>query len=518
MAESSPSEFAEHNPELDGLIARCAFALGDIERLRTETDALRALSGRKAELAAALFDLERARRGDPEARYDLPKICGTLLTFWRDGSGSAHAHGSASLEPLWKGAGELIAAFEKSLQPSAPEAAPPNAPVSAAPEPATPGPTAPIDAPPTAVTPSVEAADDIDLDEADEAPPPAPVAPPAAIPPPPPPMSPLDIALEQCFRTRTEKDVLAEAMKLLSPEGDDRVEFALCLYYLELARLGVAGAKQEFASRVGLVRDAYFSDELSSTLIGGDEGLKALWKDLVPYLDEFFEASIEIEPLNTGELQIVNLPSDGAGRPSPAAARPPPLPPPPAPPDDEEEPEVLEGSELVEIPAPPAFEGVEPTPEEERFWRYTEKALGILGNPDVGQPPAGAFSTEGRGEKKRLSTYLDTLPAEFLKVGSGRAFACLLRFYIANHVKEKTLFGAPNPKRQEAFIQALKLLSGDSRAAGSAAVWFQLDGPDTIAGLLQSLDVLKEYLAFCLRSNQDPLDEKVPERFFQVQP
>jgi hypothetical protein len=43
--------------------------------------------------------------------------------------------------------------------------------------------------------------------------------------------------------------MLAEAIGQLSPAGNRRVEFAACLYHLELARLGVASSRAEFARR-----------------------------------------------------------------------------------------------------------------------------------------------------------------------------------------------------------------------------------------------------------------------------
>ena len=37
------------------------------------------------------------------------------------------------------------------------------------------------------------------------------------------------------------------------------------------------------------VKEAYLSPEIAQGLVGDDAGLSALWKDLIPYLDEFFE-------------------------------------------------------------------------------------------------------------------------------------------------------------------------------------------------------------------------------------
>src|SRR5262249_15633370 len=94
-----------------------------------------------------------------------------------------------------------------------------------------------------------------------------------------------------------------------------------------------------------------------------------------------------------------------------------------------------------------------------------------------------------------------------------RAMQCLMRLYMAAHVKEKTLFGQPNPKRKEAFQAALGLLAADAPAAGRAAVWFELDGPETLERLQVGLEVVADFLQFCARERLDPLDGGAQAQF-----
>src|SRR5204863_6327037 len=113
----------------------------------------------------------------------------------------------------------------------------------------------------------------------------------------------------------------------------------------------------------------------------------------------------------------------------------------------------------------------EPDAEAQAFWRHTEAALGLLPGKDEPRTGSRVLSADGRGERKKLNAWLDGMNGRFTEVPEARAMQCLLRLYMAAQVKQKTLFGQPNPKRKEAFRSALALLSGDAAAAGRAAVW-----------------------------------------------
>ena len=99
-----------------------------------------------------------------------------------------------------------------------------------------------------------------------------------------------DQALQRCWKVRTQPSELAQAVAALEPEGHKRVEFSKCVYHLELARQGIDSSRAEFARRAGLLSEAYQDMEVANALVGADAGLRHLWGELKPYLDEFFEA------------------------------------------------------------------------------------------------------------------------------------------------------------------------------------------------------------------------------------
>jgi hypothetical protein len=517
-------------------IARCADALGDLDRLRDELHVLRLSSDPRGQFATSLFDLERARRGDAEAREQLTEVADALLVFWREGTGEDLAQLHPALEELWASAASLLANFEARR---------------------------------------------------------------------------FERAAAACWAARgdlpsanSDMSALAEAIEGLQPEGNRRVEFARCLYHLELARAQVEGSRAEFARRAGLLAEAYQDSTVAQQLVGDDTGLAHLWAELVPYLDEFFEgleeqaerrrlaatrAEVKTDPglavAPTEQAPAVERRIPGfntltgqrdeflAGRgdvitpmQSPAehdltpresqavtpdtldddlveavvegvADAPPPPPPadftppgawfPPSTPGGEIElaaDEFLEATPSGPPPPPPPPPNLTParglaTPVAEElslddfddtpdtptldFWAHTFETLQLLPNDETGRG-SRILSVDGRAERKRLSEYVDSL-APHLAVHEARAMSGLIRLMLAGQTKEKTLFGQPNPRRAEAMAAALPFLASTPAAAGHVAVWFELDGPETEATLQQGLALLADYLSFCARVQKDPL-------------
>lgn|GEM_PF-2185172 len=562
--------------------------LEDLSLLRDEVGQLRQHPEETAQFATALFDLERARRGDPDARLQLLEVADQLLVFWRERTGDALADSHPALGPLWAHASALLVSFE---------------------------------------------------------------------------MKRFKKALDACWEARTDAALLQVTIEGLVPAGNRRVEFAACLYHLELARLFVDASRAEFARRANLVHEAYHSKETADELVGDDPGLQHLWKELVPYLDEFFEAleaeqerklrsnlktdpggadavarapvppppditpvhgvpkatplpEVEEEPFavtfigpapkrdpgvaeptepeaaplvenidltapppapppsipgSSGVFDLwlqepsrpvssLSIPSVAPAvieevleevlEPLPSGPPPPPSnftpapgsiqayqvpdadvtaprPPPGPPPPPSNESGIIDLQDLVEevpLPPPPAprpsrpsldveLGDYEPDDATQTFWRHTEEALGLLPNADAPRMDRRALSAEGRAERKKLNTWLDGVPRRFNTVPEARTFACLTKLYMAAQLKEKGLFGGVNTKRKEAFVSALGLLSAEPLAAGHAAVWFELDGKETLEHLGNGLDVLTDYLQFCARENLDPLDPSVPGQF-----
>lgn len=567
--------------EVGATIDRCAAVVGDLDALKDALHELRLSSDPRAQFATALFDLDRARRGDSEARTTMLQVADALLVFWREGTGEELASLHPELSRLWTDAHSLLHTFEEKR---------------------------------------------------------------------------LSKLLKACWDARADAALLEVAVADLQPDGYRRVEFARCLYHLELARLFVQESRAGFSARAGLLSEAYQDDAVAQELIGGDAGLMHLWGELVPYLDEFFEhqerqaylaqATARVAPVpehlvktdpvatplatpaaaSASEARTQReLPSLPPRRDSPhqhsqaladshqvpsfrtlvgerAGALPaPPItppagptpfeesapfsssptqrvsmdpslstpkdpalavsPPPPTdfappgawkpPPAEEEadlvvEAEVDSGAppppprdltppgawfppsspsgevELVDAaeapPPPPAaldldVTEVEPEPDQPTldFWAHTFDALQMSPGAD-GRATQRLFATETRGERKRLVEYLDSLEP-FREVPEARAFACLVRLMLAAQTKEKGLFGQANPVRQEAVQAALALLSANPAAAGHAAVWFELDGPQTRVTLNKGLELLVKYLAFCSRASVDPLSAAAAKRF-----
>lgn len=574
--------------EVAETIDRCAAVVGDLDALRDALHELRLSSDPRAQFATALFDLDRARRGDPEARGTMLQVADALLVFWREGTGEELAASHPELTRLWNEANALLVTFEEKR---------------------------------------------------------------------------LSRLLKACWDARKDAALLEVAVANLQPDGYRRVEFARCLYHLELARLFVQSSRAEFAARAGLLAEAYQDEAVAQELIAGDAGLEHLWRELLPYLDEFFEhqerkaflekatkatspalppvvvretvktdpAQPAAEPVALGAEarpvpsfrtlvggRLGTLPpppltppsgsppfeSRDSGRsalpterhieavdrsslttpkePTLAVAPPPPpadfTPPggwhrpaddgevlldaeldgpppapaaPPPPPRDLTPPgawppakarsgevELLEAVEALDAeleqqppPPPPAMtpsHGVpmaedidvseaEPEPEAEPdaatkdFWAHTFEVLQLAGGAD-GRTSQRLFATETRADRKRLVEYLDSLTPH-LAVPEARAFGCLVRLLLAAQTKEKGLFGQANPVRQEAVTAALSMLAATPEAAGRAAVWFELDGPETRETLSKGLEVVARYLAWCSRGQVDPLDPGAPKRF-----
>lgn len=469
--------------QVEQQIVRCAEAIKDTAALSPQLEKLRALNHPRAEFAAALFDLELARAGDAQAKAHLATTAQTLLAVWRNKQVTELIGENATLLALWDEASALLAQFEVSL---------------------------------------------------------------------------FSNALTRCYPARGDAAKLAEEMQRLRPVGNRRVEFALCLYHLELARLGIRESRAEFAARVELIREAYLSKEVATQLVGEDEGLKALWKDLVPYLDEFFDSAEEAEVEEEAAAAPTAPappppPLDLTPRPAVAAEltkTPPPPPPRSAPPPfaalmpkvaaemalDKVDVDVVGVDELM--PSPPAarpppppplqnkrsdesfdivegeFTGFEITPECRAFWKHTETELLLLPPVDMPRSSVRVLMADERQDRKHLQAYLDKLGDKFKAVPEASAFQCLLGLYLAGHLKDKSLFGAPNEKKKAAVKSALEHLTATPDAAGHAAVWFDLDGPETVQRLWEGLSPMFDFLAFCSRQKLDPTTMEARELYF----
>lgn len=137
----------------------------------------------------------------------------------------------------------------------------------------------------------------------------------------------LEMVLGMCWKHRADPQQLARDLDDLQPEGNRRVEFARCLYHLELARQGVHTSRAEFARRAGLLAEAYQDADFARDLVGTEPGLVQLWADLKPYLDEFFEAMEEQAARAMDGTRKVKMPVAPPADDRPALGDPVPTPP-----------------------------------------------------------------------------------------------------------------------------------------------------------------------------------------------
>jgi len=262
-------------------------------------------------------------------------------------------------------------------------------------------------------------------------------------------------ALHDCWEARQDPAALARAILRLAPEGERRVEFARCLYHLELARQAVDSSRAEFARRAGLLAEAYQDQEVARGLVGADPGLAYLWQDLVPYLDEFFETleeqaeahlaaqALEVEDAPRTLPEVKTDPGSppalgaeqrtvpsfrtliGAREPAPGAPASAPPPPPPAevepplaPRDtlDEDGEVILVGEELLESVAAPAegevveaVEAEEPPPAPNRLTPLLPVRARL---PDDGPPPEARLDAATNAFWLHTFAGLELLPGD----------------------------------------------------------------------------------------------------------
>ena len=472
------SRGAEHTVQPDGsdgsLVDSAMMSLEDLPALQAWFEQLRQDEQPFSQCAAALLSFELAIRGDPIAKSNLALTIEQLLRFRNDDHVMAQVKGRAALFNIWDRAESLILSFRRKR---------------------------------------------------------------------------LSEKLNACWQSKSDQTLLQQAIDDLQPAGERRVEFAKCLYHLELARMGVKASRVEFARRAELIRDAYLHAEIANALVYDDRGLKFLWKELIPYLDEFFEsleeaqeaahktapnlAPIESETVETEtprdepdeilEAELIAESEQVETLIDAVAIEPiteePPLPPPAAihTPADAMYTEVDSVEEdLPEIPAQwmEEIEGPDfaPDPETLKFWRFAEEQIAIL--PKEQGPKTGqGLLAQSRTDRKQFREFFQKIEERFPKNPDARAFSCLLQLCLASQLKEKTLFGQVNAKRQEAFASALGMLSNNAAAASHAAVWFQLDGSNTEKALQLGLETIWDYLQFCSLARIDPLDSESPGRF-----
>jgi len=194
--------------------------------------------------------------------------------------------------------------------------------------------------------------------------------------------------LNDCWDAREDAPRLKAAVAALSPPGHRRVEFAICLYSLQLLRLGVKEAQSEFHSRVLLLKEAFFSPSLASQLQGSNIGLAQLWQTIQPILTRYFSQA-------ASKSQEVFAPFAAVAK----------TPPPLTTPD--------EASFVVE------------------FWRHAQQQWGLFPQQTQTQPIPRTFTAELPEGQERISNYLAEAKNTFSSLPMARAFFSMLYLLLA---------------------------------------------------------------------------------------
>jgi hypothetical protein len=525
-SQSSPDASPQADDDLDVLVTHAFDALPDLARARTILDTVSKFEGRRAEFAACLLTLELARAGEDEARAGLASRVGVLLDAFREPSLALElCGGHKAIEERFRAVAPLLAHFEDA-EPE-PQALPTHQPESVDPL-------------------AAEHRDDSSSEGTAEGS--APVEEGDPLPPAyEPPASVLDALFSECFASRKDQERLSFLIDSLAEYPGPRARFGQCIFYLELARLGVVEAQQEFILRAPSLVDSYKDPTLAARTIGDSAALRELWADLLPHLDEFFDTSGPPEgeqaesPLDEFELEVLEeeveplLETEGldaAAETGPLAEVPPEktpvspprfVPPPAAPPPfkkaetTERELRRRESGARARprtLPPPPPLRDEAADDLLPATRQYSAFALDFLGRAPSARPTTGqgSFAAAKKRERLRLEEFAKTLITRFAESPQAHALACLTLLFVASKKKEKTLFGAPNMERLADLRLALTQLGG-ARAAGQAAVFFETDGSETTAGFGKVVDLVHSYLRFCLRHSLDPKSLAAVKRF-----
>jgi hypothetical protein len=561
------------DPVLWAQVERClAYLLAhDAAKLRHELDELTGDPGSLTEFAQGVFSLELARLGDVKAKAEFALHAGALLQAYRDpGLAKPMLAAFPELDTRWKQYLPLLAEFDAmrskaAAAPAEPPAAVPaddlfagdsvakqvdsfesrprTVPLQAAAfpsefeSPAEPSAFTPF-APTVPEPQPLPSTPDVETDE--------------------------DGLIQACFAARQDAAALLGQMDALFALSERRREFVLCLFNLELTRLGVEDAKGAFAARAGLLLEAYREPGVATELVGQSAALRTLWDDLVPYLEEFFdtsapdeapgdpsgefdldesnaeaeaeavadaidvveeaaavEESVDLSDVEVVATEVAVTDADALEvmEEAPAVRKGPPPPPKGPPPPPAKTGPNRKSSAMIKrpkLPPPPPVASEVPSPETAEFWQFAESRLGLLPDADGALSGKQAFAIKTKQERAQLQTLARELILKFPASSSARALSCLMHLYVGCHLKAKTLFGQPNQQRRDALREGLRLLTPDVLAAGHAAVLFENDGEITKADFAHVVEFLAGFMAHCMARNLDPILPATIDAFVQL--
>jgi hypothetical protein len=290
--------------------------------------------------------------------------------------------------------------------------------------------------------------------------------------------------LALCLRFGRSPQRLGLYLTLFRARAGARAQFAACLVCFDLARQGSATAQREFLvlapTMTALAEDA----AMVAGLLGGD-----------PYLAEVWAAC--------REAIAADDPRQVWGAP-------------------EGEEEIVGESELLDEdeidldlePEPPASapgEDARTLAQRQRFAADLEKHLGhdwAHGDIDWGR----GFRTGSGAEVDRLERFLGSMePLRGVPAAAG--LASLGRLFLAAQLRRTTLFGRPNARRQSNLRAGLRALPISTEAAARGAAIFEFEGEKVVESFQKVLELLLDFLAFCVAERLDPLGSVAVERY-----
>jgi hypothetical protein len=232
----------------------------------------------------------------------------------------------------------------------------------------------------------------------------------------------VDDILALCYTFQHKLARLRLYLDVLRKRGGQRAQFASCLICFDLARQGETSSRQEFAFLADTMRVLGQDDSITTHLVGEDPYLSFLWELCQAQLDDMDPrfAGGDLAEAAPAEVATVDLLSD----------------------DDF-------GDELADLSA---------TPDNYNLWlRFDTAVEGFLGG-EVGVPiydPEAGFRVRSSRDVERVERFVQELDSLRELVPIARGFRALVLLFYGTHMRSKSLFGAPNQRKQTVLRDGL---------------------------------------------------------------
>jgi hypothetical protein len=247
-------------------------------------------------------------------------------------------------------------------------------------------------------------------------------------------------------------------LDVLRRRGGDRASFACALICFDLARQGDSGAQRDFQFLADTMRTLAESQELVTELLGGDRYLSYVWELCRAQLEEMDPRFVEPEP------------------------------------------EIVEAAEMVLL-SDADFADELPTLDiddvsmRRRFDDALDAFLGGVPGQPIYDMDSGFRVKSGR-DVERVEAFLRELDSLKDYVRIARGYRALTLLFYGTHMRSKSIFGAPNTRKQELLRDGLEelLQSGGIVAEISGVLGPLHADPDVWPKVA---DVIQDYLAVC---------------------